>query len=123
MARHNELGKWGEKIAADLLVSKGYAIVEQNWREGRYEIDIIAMYGQRIVFVEVKSRSHPDDDPLRAIDRRKMWRMAVAANHYVRCRDIPHEVQFDIIAISGTESRYEVKHIADAFLSPLKTYR
>ena len=53
MARHNDLGKWGEQLAADLLVTKGYAIAERNWRAGNMEIDIVAMKGARVVFCPV----------------------------------------------------------------------
>lgn len=122
MALHNRIGAWGEKVAVDHLVSKGYAITETNWRMNHLEIDIIAMHGDRIVFVEVKSRSNVDDDPIMAVDRTKMRNMARAANCYVQARDIPHEIQFDIIGISGTPDNYRIEHLADAFLPPLKTY-
>lgn len=122
MTRTNTVGRWGEDLAAELLVTKGYAIVERNWHMGHYEIDIVAMHGGRIVFVEVKTRTSGEEDPAAAVDIRKMRRMAVAANRYVITRDIPHEVQFDIITITGTPDNYVIDHIDDAFLSPLKTY-
>ena len=58
MARHNDIGKWGENIACDILVGKGYAIIERNWRLNHLEIDIIASKGSRIVFAEVKTRGN-----------------------------------------------------------------
>ena len=45
MAKHNELGKQGEEIAAQYLIEKGYEIVERNWRNKHKEIDIIAKDG------------------------------------------------------------------------------
>lgn len=123
MAVHNDVGSWGENIAVEYLIKKGYAIVETNWRLHHYEIDIVARIGTRIVFVEVKTRSSAAHDPLRAVDRRKMMRMARAANTYVLSRDVPLEVQFDIITIVGTKTDYVLEHIADAFLPPLQTYR
>lgn len=126
MAKHNELGQWGEQIAADLLVTKGYAIVERNWRAGNMELDIVAMKGSRIVFVEVKTRSTDFVDPADAVDRRRMMRMVRAAHSYVRSREIPHEVQFDVIIIVGNPesgATPRVEHIADAFLPPLRTVR
>jgi len=122
MTRTNTVGRWGEDLAAELLVKKGYAIVERNWHMGHYEIDIVAMHGGRIVFVEVKTRTSDREDPAAAVDSRKMRRMAIAAHQYVITRDIPHEVQFDIITVTGTPDNYVVDHIDDAFLSPLKTY-
>ena len=126
MARHNELGKWGEQLAVDLLVTKGYAIVERNWRAGNLEVDIVAMKDNRIVFVEVKTRSSKFVDPLDAIDRRRVSRIVRAANSYVKAYNIPHEVQFDVIIIIGTPesgNMPQVEHIPDAFLPPLRTIR
>ena len=126
MARHNELGKWGEQLAVDLLVTKGYAIVERNWRAGNLEVDIVAMKDNRIVFVEVKTRSSEFVDPLDAIDRRRVSRIVRAANSYVKAYNIPHEVQFDVIIIIGTPgsgNMPQVEHIPDAFLPPLRTIR
>lgn len=122
MARHNKVGKWGEKLAYDYLVSKGYAISETNWRMGHYEIDIIAMHKNRIVFVEVKTRSDSEEDPAQAVDRRKMSRMAISAEKYLESHDYHHEVQFDILTVVGDENRYVIEHIDDAFLPPLRTY-
>lgn len=123
MARHNYVGKWGEDLAVDYLVRKGYAIVERNWKLNHFEIDIIAMFSNRIVFVEVKTRTSQDDDPLEAIDRRKMSRMARAANTFIVNSNFHNEVQFDIIAINGDMHDYQIEHIPDAFLPPLRTYR
>lgn len=126
MARHNDLGKWGEQLARDLLVTKGCAIVEQNWHSGDKEIDLIAMKGSRIIFVEVKTRSASIDDAFRAVDRRRMMRMVRSADNYVKSYNIPHEIQFDIILIAGTPDSGRppvVEHIEDAFLPPLRTIR
>ncbi len=126
MARHNELGKWGEQLAVDLLVTKGYAIVERNWRAGNLEVDIVAMKDNRIVFVEVKTRSSGFVDPLDAIDRRRISRIVRAANSYVKAYNIPHEVQFDVIIIIGAPEggdTPQIEHIPDAFLPPLRTIR
>lgn len=122
MAKHNDTGKWGENVAADYLASLGYAIADRNWRCGHYELDIVAYKGARIVFVEVKTRTNDDDDPLEAVDRNKAMRLIRAANVYVNALNIDHEIQFDIIAVNGSSTDYTVEHIADAFESPLKTY-
>lgn len=122
MAAHNEIGKWGEEIAVQKLIKDGYAIVKRNWRLHHYEIDIIASKGSRIAFVEVKTRSNPDDDPFDAIDSKKIRHMAAAANVYIRSTDTRLEPQFDIIGITGSPADYSLEHIEDAFYPPLKTY-
>lgn len=122
MARHNDVGKWGEELACQELVKQGFSIVERNWRSHRHEIDIIATKGNRIVFAEVKTRTDYDDDPFEAIDKRKMLKMVNAANAYVQNMPVELEIQFDIFAITGTPHEYRLEHIADAFYPPLRTY-
>lgn len=111
-------GDWGERLAVELLASKGYAITECNWRSGHYEIDIVAMKGDRVVFVEVKTRSSDSVDPAEAVDMKKMRRMVYASDAFIRAYDIPYDYQFDIITVTGTPDDYVIHHIEDAFLSP-----
>ncbi len=120
--KKSELGKWGEKVACDLLVSKGYAILLTNWRMFHYEIDIIAMTDRYIVFVEVKTRSDDNEDPVMAVDRRKRQHMVASADVFLRHNDFPHEYRFDIVAITGTPQNYTVEHIPDAFFPTLKRH-
>ena len=56
MAAHNDFGIQGEDIAIQHLRTKGYDILDKNWRSGHKEIDIIARKDDTIVFVEVKAR-------------------------------------------------------------------
>ncbi len=121
MALHNKTGQWGEDLACDKLIKDGYAICERNYHIGHYEIDIIAMKGNRIIFVEVKTRSSNDSDPLDAINNKKILRLVRAANAYISAYDIPHEPQFDIITIVGSPDNYLLEHIPDAFDAPLTT--
>ncbi|PIQ97014.1 MAG: YraN family protein, partial [Nitrospinae bacterium CG11_big_fil_rev_8_21_14_0_20_56_8] len=58
MTRKNlDLGQEGERKAADFLRSKGYRILQRNFRCAAGEIDIIAEDRKTVVFVEVKTRS------------------------------------------------------------------
>ena len=61
-----ELGAWGEERAAKYLRSKGYTILERNFRCRAGEIDIIALRGGVIAFVEVKLRRDSDVAEARA---------------------------------------------------------
>lgn len=120
MALHNEIGKWGEDLARDYLIGKGYAIMEQNQRVGHKEIDIIAIKGNRIVFVEVKTRTTDFVDPEDAIDAKKIARLTKAADRYIQTYNIRHEPQFDIITIIGSPTTpYRLTHYEDAFFAPL----
>ncbi len=67
------VGAGGEDRAASFLESRGFEIIERNYRFGRAgEIDLIARRGDLLVFVEVKSRNTPVyGGPLYAINARK----------------------------------------------------
>lgn len=118
------LGHLGEQLARDHLIAKGYAIREMNARIGHLEIDIVAMHANRIVFVEVKTRTASSPHPLDAITPRKIQRLCTAADAYVRAHNIPHQVQFDVIAIIiAPDGSHSIEHIPDAFFPPLHTYR
>lgn len=119
MAEHNELGKWGEDVAAAYLQQKGYAIVERDWHSGHRDLDIIALNEKRdtIVFVEVKTRrNRMFTDPVEAVDYQKIRNLQRAANHYIKYRRIDLDVRFDIISVVGQlNMEPEVEHIEDAF--------
>lgn len=117
MAEHNEVGKWGEMVAREYLLTQGYAIMGENVRIGNIEVDIIALKGSAICFVEVKTRSTDFKDAADAIDRRKRARLVRAADAYVRAYDIPHDPQLDIIIVIGNPMKYTIEHIPDAFYS------
>lgn len=120
MARHNELGKWGEQYAADYLQSIGYDIIERDWRIGHRDIDIIARTGDgtTVVFVEVKTRTSdvvtkPDD----AVDIKKIRNIGYAANNYIKTKGIVDEVRFDIISIIGNnKENAQLEHIIEDVL-------
>lgn len=121
MARHNQLGKWGEELAVAHLEGLGYAIAQRNWRHNHLEVDIIATKGRRMVFVEVKTRSSIDYDPLQAITPRKKSLLVHAANAYLLSLKHTFEAQFDIITIIGRPGNYTLDHIPDAFIPSLTT--
>ena len=54
MAQHNELGQWGEAQAARFLQQKGYAIIDNDWKSGHRDIDLIALDGNVIVLPEAR---------------------------------------------------------------------
>ena len=116
MAFHNDLGKQGEDMAAEMLRRKRYRILERNWKYGNLEVDIIAQKGNEVVFVEVKTRS--DDSfmtPEDAVDWNKQRHLTVAASHYLQQKHIELNPRFDIVAIILNASRQEIRHMEDAF--------
>ena len=116
MAVHNELGTWGEEMAASFLQQKGYVIIERDWKSGHKDIDIIALHNNTLVFVEVKTRrNRVFGEPEEAIDYMKLRNLRAAINHYVKYRRINLPVRLDAITIVGTpESGVpEITHIED----------
>lgn len=121
MAEHIDLGKQGELVAVDYLVKKGYKIIEQNWKFGKNEIDIIARDGKFIVVVEVKTRhSNFFADPETNVTFDKQRILVRAANAYVRSRQIDSEVRFDVMAILIGKDGAQINHIIDAFYPTLR---
>jgi putative endonuclease len=57
MNKHLALGSAGEQLAAQWLQQKGYTILQQNFRWGKTEIDIVATKGEWLHIVEVKTSS------------------------------------------------------------------
>ncbi len=121
MAQHNDIGKWGERIARDYLVTQGYAITSLNEKIGSVEVDIIASKGERVVFVEVKTRASLDYDPIDAVDDKKMRRLCRAADIYVRSNDLKLDPQVDVIAVIGSpeEGLLRLEHFPDAIMPPM----
>ena len=117
MASHNELGKWGEEMAAEYLLRQGYTIMERDWKSGHRDLDIIALDGNTVVFVEVKTRRNRlFTEPEMAVDYQKIRNLQQAANHYIKYRHINQEVRFDVITVVGSMTGTpSVEHIKDAF--------
>ena len=121
---HIQTGRWGEQAATDFLVAKGYDIIERNWRLEHLELDIVARNKQRVVFVEVKTRTNADNaDPLTLITKRKLSNMVKSANAFMKLFNQNFTAQFDIIIITGTKDNYKIEHLEDAYFPPMKTYR
>jgi len=117
MADHNELGKEGEQIAVDLLLQKGYKILERNWRFQRAEIDIVAQKDDNVlVVVEVKTRTNSAiGSPEEFVTKNKIKLLVKAADEYVVSKKLDVEVRFDIIAVIKNTKYQKVDHLEDAF--------
>ena len=116
MAQHNQLGKKGEALAATYLKQKGYEIIEQNWRNAKDEIDIVAIHDNFLVIVEVKTRSTDYfGEPSEAVTNIKQTYLIRAAEEYVIEKEIDLEVRFDIISIILKSNQHRINHIEDAF--------
>jgi len=101
MNHNQQIGKWGEEIAAEYLVQKGYMILEKNFRTPFGEIDIIAQIEGLIVFVEVKARTSTSFGlPEEALTWRKLSHMKSCAIYYAGQKEID-TWQCDAISVEG----------------------
>jgi putative endonuclease len=90
--------------------------LEANWRFMKLEVDIIAQSGNKIVFVEVKTRFNEErGDPEDGVTLKKQRFLIKAANHYILEKDIQNESRFDIITVLTENNKTVVKHLPDAF--------
>lgn len=116
MAKHNELGREGEVVAKDLLLKKGYRILDLNWKHGRKEVDIIARKQDVIAFVEVKTRSTDYfGRPEEFVTLSKQKRLIKAADAYVQYIKDEVDVRFDVISVLKQGNEFKLEHIVDAY--------
>lgn len=117
-----EVGREGEVMAAAFLLSNDFEILDTNWRCGGREADIIALDGDEVVLVEVKTRRRPagsdhDEIPELAVDHRKQEGYRALALLYMAFHAEVRHIRFDVIAINlvvGGGSR--IRHLVGAFV-------
>ncbi len=119
MAKHNELGAWGEAVAADYLNREGYFVKDRDWHFGSHDIDLVAVSSdnETLVFVEVKTREYEDLSSAEdAVTVRKMRSIALCANEYIEQYNVEMDYRFDVISVIGNGRKItDIRHIADAF--------
>lgn len=117
MAKHNLLGKEGERQAMLYLSMKGYRLLDCNWRYEHLEIDIVAEWHGEIVFVEVKTRSNENYAPIsEAVTLQKKRNIVEAARAYLAYnRLLQNPYSFDIITLIGSQKPFNIEHITNAF--------
>lgn len=128
MAKHNEIGDLGEKIAGEFLVSKGFKIIERNYWKPFGEIDLIVKRGPNgYRFIEVKSVSREIDEPsvpyetYRAeenVHPQKIRRLLRVIEEYLVSHGTVTQWQFDVIAVYiDTDKKVaKVRHLENIIL-------
>lgn len=106
------VGTEAEDRAARHLLERGYTLVTRRWRRRGCEIDLIALDGDTLVFIEVKAARLAGFAPELKIDKAKRKAMVSATERYLSEFGL-HEgpVRFDVIAIDPDG----VRHHVDAF--------
>lgn len=109
MATKDDVGKVGEQLAMQVLQDQGYRVLDRNWRGRQGELDAIALDGNVLVCVEVKTRSslrfgHPADGvtPKKVAALRRLTGQWLAENRQrPELRGVRglREVRIDVIAV------------------------
>ncbi len=111
-----ELGRWGEEQAKEYLLNAGYQILELNYRFKKVEIDIIVRKDNRIIAVEVKTRTGIIvGAPFHAITREKQRNLLLGINQYVQRFSEAIEVRMDAISVIKKDEEIQIVHLEDAF--------
>jgi len=108
-----KLGKIGEDTAVDILRAKGFQILQRNYRCRMGEVDIIAVKGGLMSFIEVKTRQDMSyGRPCESVGKDKQRHIKNAAVYYLREMErrgyVPAKISFDVMEIV-------VGHIVNAF--------
>jgi len=100
-------GTEAEDQAAKFLLSLGYTLITRRFKTRHGEIDIVALDGETIVFVEVKYRSGGLVSPEESVTDLKSSRFQAAVEEYFSKADQPEmPARYDLIAIDQTGLRH-----------------
>ena len=117
----DEVGRRGEDEAAQYLRGLGYRIVGRRERVLRGDIDIVALDGRTVVFVEVRSRTDTaHGHPAETVGRVKQRRISELAAAYLRRHKLEDcSVRIDVVAVTFPPGEKPVvEHYQNAFDSP-----
>jgi putative endonuclease len=117
------LGRRAEELVAARLRRQGWRLVERNARTPSGEIDVIALDGATLVFVEVKAgragAAAGPELPAHAVGRRKQLKLRRVAREWLGERRGPSGVagyRFDVVGVRfGPDGLADVDHIRAAF--------
>src|SRR5579875_1548069 len=109
------VGRYGELLAVTRLEAAGLVVLDRNWRCPDGELDIVALDGPTLVFVEVKTRSTVAyGDPAEAIRPDKAARIRRLAVHWLAAHPQRRaaELRFDVVAVvRNAPGGPEVRHL------------
>lgn len=112
MRAKDGVGRYGEKVAARHVTARGWQVLDRNWRGQGGELDLVAVDGDVLVVVEVKTRRGTAyGHPAEGVTPRKLARLRGLAGQYLvhhreRCAegaDLPvrfRAVRIDVVAVT-----------------------
>ena len=116
---NKDIGSFGEALARDYLISKGYKILNMNFRNKFGEIDIICKKNNLLIFCEIKSRySNSFGSPIESITCYKQKQIIKLSELYLISKKYYNfNVRYDIIEVifNTITSSHIINHVQDAF--------
>ncbi len=111
------IGQDGEQAAVIFLKNKGFRIIQTNYRVAGAEVDIIAVTGTILCFIEVKTRKSSDYGLPEAFVHRAKQKKIIRAAKFFSNRKAYREllVRFDVISIIRDEKGMAFDHLENAF--------
>jgi putative endonuclease len=113
------LGRRGERRAATFLTQNGYKIVGRSVANRFGEIDLIALDGDTIVFVEVRTRRSTDaGHPAESVTEAKQSRLTRAALAFLKQNGLlERRSRFDVVAVIWPDdgAAAQIEHYKNAF--------
>lgn len=102
------IGTLAETKAMEYLMSKGYSLLERNFRIREGEIDLVMQDGDCIVFVEVRSQASVKFvHPLEALSQGKILRLQKAAAVYISRQKYDSDYRFDFVVVIAEPEKVE----------------
>ncbi len=117
MAAKDDVGRRGERVAAEHLTRQGYTVLARNWRGQGGELDLVALEAGTLVAVEVKTRSSIRfGHPAEAVTRRKLDRLRRLMGQWVAEQRREHgggfrELRIDVVAVTLPPGRPAVVEV------------
>ncbi len=110
-------GAWGEDIAVVWLQKQGFRIICRNWRKGSYELDIVCVQQDELVFVEVKTRAAGSLESAReALSLAKQKSLIRAAQEYIKANNAWElACRFDLVCVESLETGHNLEHLSNVF--------
>jgi putative endonuclease len=117
--RYQSLDRRGERAAERFVRRAGYKIVARRERSPLGELDLVAVDGRTVVFIEVKTRAaHTAGHPGEAVDLEKQKKLTRLALAYLKRHDLlEYPARFDVLAVTwpAKSRRPKIEHYKSAF--------
>ncbi len=121
MMNQCDTGRKAEGVAAEYLRARGYRIWKSNWRWGKRELDLVTLYRNELVVVEVKARvGNQVNHPWEVVDPAKQRNIVLATDAFIRLYDCRRPTRFDVIGVSYLAGGMEIEHIENAFYASVE---